>query len=73
MKKKRPAKAQAKKELGVERDVFLSCAKMSGEVFDKYYNVPILRPAASAAERAKARERVVALQLTDSADVPEAD
>ena len=33
----------AKRDGGVERDVFLTSAKMSGEVYDRYYDVPILR------------------------------
>jgi hypothetical protein len=33
----------AKRDFGVERDVFLTSAKMSGPVFEKYYNVPIVR------------------------------
>jgi hypothetical protein len=33
----------AKRDYGVERDVFLTSAKMSGQVFEKYYNVPIVR------------------------------
>ena len=33
----------AKRDYGVERDVFLTSAKMSGPVFEKYYNVPIVR------------------------------
>eukprot|EP01050_Picozoa_sp_SAG11_P018017 SAG11_NODE_2666_length_3114_cov_6.157877_1_plen_136_part_00 len=33
----------AKRDYGMERDLFLSCAKMSGQVYEKYYNVPIVR------------------------------
>eukprot|EP01050_Picozoa_sp_SAG11_P013953 SAG11_NODE_1670_length_4486_cov_6.844313_3_plen_412_part_00 len=33
----------AKRDFGIERDVFLTSAKMSGPVFEKYYNVPVVR------------------------------
>ena len=33
----------AKRDYGVERDVFLTSAKMSGPVYEKYYNVPVVR------------------------------
>ena len=39
----RHASLSAKRDHGVERDVFLASAKMSGPVFDKYYNVPIIK------------------------------
>ena len=39
----RHASLAAKRDYGIERDMFLACAKMSGQVYDKYYNVPIVR------------------------------
>ena len=38
----RHASLAAKRDHGMERDVFLASAKMSGAVYDRYYNVPIL-------------------------------
>lgn len=49
----RHSSLQAKLNAGVERDVFLTSAKMSGEVFEKYYNVPVLN-----ARRSKVSERM---------------
>eukprot|EP01050_Picozoa_sp_SAG11_P008828 SAG11_NODE_796_length_7130_cov_57.915375_5_plen_190_part_00 len=39
----RHASLAAKRDFGMERDTFLACAKMSSQVYDKYYNVPIVR------------------------------
>ena len=69
-------------------DVFLASAKMSGQVFDRYYNVPILRHGDADADRATMRSRMMGLQQSTqsivdsraivlvnqgSSDVPEMD
>ena len=49
----------AKRDFGVERDVFLTSAKMSGPVYEKYYNVPVVRDndRAAATRRAHAQRQ----------------
>ena len=84
----RHSSLQAKKDFGVERDIFLASAKMSGQVFDRYYNVPILRHDDADADRTKMRSRMMGLQQSTqptvdsqaimpvnqgSSDVPEMD
>jgi hypothetical protein len=50
----RHASMAAKRDHGVERDIFLASAKMSGEVYDKYYNVPVLHDEYQTAEGRRA-------------------
>ena len=50
----RHASLAAKRDHGIERDIFLASAKMSGAVYDKYYNVPILRDEYQTSEERRA-------------------
>ena len=59
----RHSSLQAKLNAGVERDVFLTSAKMSGEVFEKYYNVPVLN-----ARRSNVSERMFSTTAAGGSD-----